>query len=194
VESGGHVIGTTPALELLEQVLAVVPNGYPVLVAGGIATREDVQTALDAGASAAVAGTRFLASEESGAHPGYKQRLVDGDATVLTELFGMGWARAPHRVLPNAATRRWLHADPRGPRPLRNLHAALAPITRRAPQRLQQRLLARPASGPLDLTPAAPKAGMSEATIDTHPLYAGDTVSRVHDVRPAAQLVRDLMP
>ena len=64
---------------------------------------------------AAVAGTRFLASDESGAHADYKRRLVDGRETVLTELFGMAWPRAPHRVLENDATRRWLKGDPRGP-------------------------------------------------------------------------------
>jgi len=194
VESGGHVIGTLPALALLEQVLAAVPDGFPVLVAGGIATRVDVQTVLDAGAVAAVAGTRFLASEESGAHPAYKQRLLDEDATVLTELFGMGWPHAPHRVLQNAATRRWLQEDPRGPGRIRRLHAALTPVVRWTPQGLQGNLMMRPASGPFDLTPAAPTVGMPEATVETHALYAGDTVARVHDIRPAEQIVRDLTP
>ncbi len=194
VESGGHVIGTTPALELLEHVMRGLPKGFPVLVAGGIATQHDVQTALAAGAVAAVAGTRFLASEESGAHPRYKQRLVDGDATVLTELFGMGWPHAPHRVMPNGATRRWLRDDPRGPARIRKLHAALAPVTRLTPQGLQQQLMVRAASGPLDLTPVAPTAGMPDATVETHALYAGETVARVHDIRPAAELVRDLTP
>src|SRR4051812_21857707 len=46
VEAGGHVRGTTPALELLERVAAALPAGYPLLLAGGIATREDVARAL----------------------------------------------------------------------------------------------------------------------------------------------------
>lgn len=50
------------------------------------------------------------------------------------------------------------------------------------------------ASGPFDLSPVPPAAGMSEATIETHPLYAGVTAAQVHDVRPAGQLVRELMP
>jgi NAD(P)H-dependent flavin oxidoreductase YrpB (nitropropane dioxygenase family) len=94
VESGGHVAGTVAALELLKRVLRVMPDGYPVLLAGGIGTRGDVAAALEAGAAAAVVGTRFLASWESGAHPAYKERLLDARATVLTELFGMGWPRA----------------------------------------------------------------------------------------------------
>ena len=79
MESGGHVRGKTPALELLERVQAALPAGYPLLLAGGIAERGDVQRALDAGASAAVAGTRFLLSEESRAHPGYMSRLLGAE-------------------------------------------------------------------------------------------------------------------
>lgn len=194
VESGGHVRGTAPAAELLAQVRAALPTGYPVLVAGGIAGAADVRAALDQGAVAAIAGTRFLASEESGAHPAYKRRLVEGSQTMLTELFGMGWPRAPHRVLANDATRRWLGADPRGPAAVRALHAALAPLARRTPARTQLALASRPRAGALDLSPPAPTAGMPEATVETHPLYAGETVSRIAELRPAAEIVAALTP
>jgi NAD(P)H-dependent flavin oxidoreductase YrpB (nitropropane dioxygenase family) len=194
VEAGGHTRGTVGALELLERVRAEVPDDYPVLIAGGIATADDVRAALDAGAAAAVAGTRFLASEESGAHPEYKRRVVEGDETVLTELFGMGWPKAPHRVLPNAATRRWLRRDPRGPVTVRALHRALGPIARRAPPGRQRRLAERARSGPLDLAPPAPTAGMPAETVETHPLYAGETVASIDDIRPAAVLVARLTP
>ncbi len=194
IESGGHVRGTEPAAELLERVLAAVPPGYPVLLAGGVAEAADVRAALDAGAVAAVAGTRFLASDESGAHPEYKRRLVAGGETVLTELFGVSWPNAPHRVLHNEATRRWLGDDPRGPAALRLLHRAVSPAARHAPATLQGRLAGRPRSGPLDLAPPPPTAAMPAATIETHPLYAGETVARIADVRPAAQLVSALTP
>ncbi len=107
VEAGGHVRGTTPALQLLEQVRAALPPDYPLWLAGGIAGRDDAQAALAAGADAAVAGTRFLLSEESRAHPAYKQRLLTAEQTTLTDLFGAGWP-APHRVVPNSATEHWL--------------------------------------------------------------------------------------
>jgi nitronate monooxygenase len=194
VESGGHVRGTQPAAELLERVRAAAPAGYPVLLAGGVAETADVRAALAAGAEGAVAGTRFLASEESGAHPGYKERLVDGRETVLTELFGMGWPRAPHRVLANGATRRWLGRDPSGPPAVRALHRVLSPAARLVPAGTQLRLAERARSGPLDLAPPAPVAAMRAETVETHPLYAGETVARVDDVRPAAALVRELTP
>src|ERR1019366_8476742 len=56
VEAGGHVRGSTPMLELLERVRAAVK--IPVLAAGGIIDADSVRMALDAGAIAAVAGTR----------------------------------------------------------------------------------------------------------------------------------------
>jgi len=194
VESGGHVRGKLPALELLERVRAAVPDGYPVLVAGGIAEPADLRAALEAGAVAAVAGTRFLASDESRAHAGYKRRLVEGSDTVLTELFGMGWPRAPHRVLPNETTRRWLGGDPRGPGALRAAHAVASPLARRAPMSLVLQLARRARSGPFDLSPAAVTDDLPEETLETHALYAGKTVARIADVRPAADLVRELTP
>jgi nitronate monooxygenase len=194
VESGGHVRGTEPGLQLLERVRAAIPDGYPVLMAGGIAGAADVRTALEAGAVAAVAGTRFLMSDESRAHPVYKRRLVDGADTVLTELFGIGWPRAPHRVLPNAATDRWLGGDRRGPAYVRSVHALISPLARSLPGPTQRRMAARARGGFLDLSAQPPVEGLPEDTIQTHPLYAGETVARIDDVRPAAELVAELTP
>ncbi len=87
-----------------------------MLAAGGIVDREGVRAALEAGALAAVIGTRFLLSEESHAHPEYKRRCLQADSTILTELFGLGWSNAPHRVIANAVTRRWLSEDGQAPR------------------------------------------------------------------------------
>jgi nitronate monooxygenase len=193
VEAGGHVRGTMPALELLERVRAELPGEYPVLLAGGVADREDVRRALDAGADAAVAGTRFLLSDQSRAHPGYKQRLLGADATVVTELFGAGWP-APHRVVPNAATERWLEDDPRGPALNRALNRLLAPAARYVPAALQERAarMQRPASRLLG--PAAPTVEGSDTLLDAGALYAGETVARIHEIRPADELVAALTP
>jgi NAD(P)H-dependent flavin oxidoreductase YrpB (nitropropane dioxygenase family) len=209
VEAGGHVRGTTSALELLERVRAALPPGYPVLLAGGIAGRDDAQAALDAGASAAVAGTRFLISEESRAHPAYKQRLLAAEETILTDLFGAGWP-APHRVVANAATERWLSSrrssfprnsrgkderrDVRGPLANRVLNHALAPGTRYLPDSLQARMIRAQQPGSRLLTPAGPTDDGPATLIDAGALYAGETVARIDEVRPAAELVRQLTP
>src|SRR5436853_257632 len=105
-EAGGLGTIAVPGAKAIERELrAARPPDFPLLLAGGIAERADVAAALEAGAAAAVAGTRFLLADESHAHPGYRARLLEGNETLLTELFGLGWL-APHRVLPNAATDR----------------------------------------------------------------------------------------
>jgi NAD(P)H-dependent flavin oxidoreductase YrpB (nitropropane dioxygenase family) len=193
VESGGHVRGVTPAMELLERVRAVLPADYPVLLAGGIAERPDVSAVLEAGAAAAVCGTRFLLSAESNAHPLYLERLLEADRTVLTELFGAGWP-APHRVVPNAATERQLARDQKGPALNRALNRILAPGARFVPAAAQVRMAAAQRPGSRILGPAAPLPGGPESLVDAGALYAGETVKRIEDIRPAAELVRALTP
>lgn len=191
VEAGGHVRGTTPALELLDRVRAALPPGYPLWLAGGVATAADVDDALGAGAEAVVVGTRFLLSEESDAHPEYKRRLLGARATVLTELFGAGWP-ARHRVVPNAATERWLRSDARGPAWVRALHRATAPALSRMPVSVVQRTArAQRASSPL-LGPVAPTVDDPDSLVDAGALYAGECVARIDGVRPAGELVREL--
>ena len=192
VEAGGHVRGKVPALELLARVRDVLPAGYPVLVAGGIAEHADVRTALDAGADAAVLGTRFLMSNESRAQVGYKQRLLEARETVLTELFGLGWPAAPHRVICNDAAERWLSGDRRGPAWVRALHRALSPAIKRLPGSVQARSLAQQRADRPLLGPAPPAEGTPDALLDSGPLYAGECVARIHDLRPAGELVREL--
>jgi len=193
VEAGGHVRGTTPGLELFERVADTLPRGYPLLLAGGIATREDVARALAAGAIAAVAGTRFLLSEESRAHPEYRVRLLAAERTLLTELFGAGWP-APHRVIANAATEHWLGGDPRGPRLNRALNRLLAPGVRYVPASLQGRMARAQTLDSRLLTPLGPTDDGPANLLDAGALYAGETVARIDAVRPAAELVRALTP
>jgi nitronate monooxygenase len=188
VEAGGHVRGTTPALRLLEEARRALPD-YPLLAAGGIAEREDVRAALDAGAEAAVAGTRFLLSEESRAHALYKERLLAAEETILTDLFGAGWP-APHRVVPNAATEHWTE-PPRLNRLLNNL---LAPGARYAPAGLQLRMIRAQRPGSRLLSPAGPTDDAPETLVDAGALYAGETVARIGEIKPAAELVRELTP
>jgi len=195
VEAGGHVRGTTPALELLEPVKATLPRDFPVLVAGGVAEAADVRAVLEAGAAAAVLGTRFLLSEESHAHPAYKQAALVAEATVLTDLFGLGWPAARHRVLANAATSRW-SADRGGVSPaVRAAQRALSPLTRVVPESAQRRFAAAqhpgvPLLSPLSPVDDAPCGRLLEAGA----LYAGETVARIADVRPAADVVAELTP
>jgi nitronate monooxygenase len=177
-------------LELLERVRAAVK--IPVLAAGGIVDAGGVRAALDAGAVAAVLGTRFLLSDESHAHPDYKQRCLDAGETILTELFGLGWPDAPHRVIPNAATHRWLRADARGPGWIRAANRATAPLASRMPTALQARAITTQRPSQPFLGPQPPTDDGSVNLVDSGPLYAGANVARINDIRPAAELVKAL--
>ena len=188
VEAGGHVRGTVPALELLTAVRAAVD--VPVYLAGGIAERADVERALAAGAAGAVCGTRFVLSEESGAHPEYRRRLLEADSTVLTDLFGVGWAGA-HRVVPNAATERWVRPGGGAPRWVREINRTAAPLHSRLPPRMHAATAARQRVGVPFFGPLPPQ---SAAAADVSPLYAGETVRRISDVLAAGAIVRALDP
>ncbi len=194
VEAGGHVRGTVPALELLARVRDALPDGYPVLVAGGIADGADVARALQAGADAAVLGTRFLLSEEANAALAYKQRLMESRETVITDLFGMGWP-APHRVIWNEAAERWLSRDGGMPSWLSGVQRVSRPAPRAAAGRASRRAWpASQAAGRPFFGPLAPTADGPRNLLDAGALYAGESVARMHDIRPAAELVRDLAP
>ena len=193
VEAGGHVRGTVPALEMLDRVRFAVGPDYPVLLAGGIAERDDVVRALDAGATGAVAGTRFLLSPESGAHPVYKARLLDAESTVLTELFGLSWP-ATHRVVPNAATDAQLSASGDVPRLNRLINRISAVGAKHTPDRMLTALVHRQRPTSRLLTPLSAADGLPPSFVDAGPLYAGETVSRISSLMSAADIVDALTP
>ena len=134
VEAGGHLLGVEPTRAFLPRALEIA-GGRPVLAAGGVASREDVAALLGAGAVAAVAGTRFLLTDECAAHPAYKARVLGAQRTLDTLLFSVGW-HDRHRVVPNAATARWCARAPSGPAAVVAANRVLAPLVRRLPASL----------------------------------------------------------
>jgi nitronate monooxygenase len=171
IEAGGHVRGTQPLDPLLREVCARV--SIPVVAAGGIATAESVATALEAGAAAARVGTAFVATRESRAHPVYIEALLaaqSGDETVLTTAFAVGWPHAPHRVLKSAlAAAEGFEGDVVG--------ESGAPGARQ----------------PIPRFSVATPSRHVEGRIDAMALYAGMGVGSVSRVRPAADLVSELV-
>jgi NAD(P)H-dependent flavin oxidoreductase YrpB (nitropropane dioxygenase family) len=165
VEAGGHVRGTVGLLPLLDGVLAAVD--VPVLAAGGITTARTMAAVLVAGAAGVRLGTRFLATTESGAHPGYVTALLaaGGQDTVLTTAFGVGWPDAPHRVLVGAVNA--ARARPDGSVATR----AGAPVPRWSSQ-----------------TPSIDVTG----DVGAMALYAGQGVGQVTETLPAAEVLATL--
>lgn len=101
-EAGGHV-GPVGTLTLAQAVRRAVD--VPVAAAGGIATADAVSAALSLGVGGVSVGTRFIASEESDAHPSYKQAVVGADerSTVVTA----ACTGKPSRALRNGFTDSW---------------------------------------------------------------------------------------
>ena len=190
-EAGGHLVGTVPALEFLPQALAVAGQ-RPVFVAGGIAAGADTRAALSAGASGVIAGTRFLMTHEANANREYQRRILNADRTIETNLFGLSWPLR-HRVVPNAATRRWCgddgwaHVLPAAINSVSRPLSVLGYLDAGALMRLQSP--ARPL-----FTPLAPLGGTPDSWVDRAALYAGDTALRISEITSAERAVADLSP
>lgn len=190
-EAGGHISGRTPAREFLPRVLEIA-RGRPVLLAGGIAAADDTRAALTAGAAGVVAGTRFLLTDETRAHPEYLNRILKAEKTFRTTLFGLGWP-LPHRVVANAATRRWCRDDGRTKLVPRLINAGSGMLAR-LPERAILPVLGLQRPGLPMFSPMAPIIGMPDSMVDRMALYAGETVLRMTSVISAQQAVTELTP
>jgi NAD(P)H-dependent flavin oxidoreductase YrpB (nitropropane dioxygenase family) len=180
-----------PALDFLPHALSAAGN-RPVFLAGGIATAADTRAALDAGASGVIAGTRFLLTHEANANREYQRRIMRADRTIETNLFGLSWPLR-HRVVPNAATRRWCRDDGKAKALPAALNAASRPLS--ALGYFDAGALMRLQSAALPFfTPLAPVAGTPDSWLDSAALYAGETALRIGELTSAEQAVRDLTP
>jgi NAD(P)H-dependent flavin oxidoreductase YrpB (nitropropane dioxygenase family) len=144
----------------------------PVLAAGGIGTGRAMAAALAAGASGVRVGTRFVAAEEANAHPAYVERLIAARAadTVYTEAFSVGWPEAPHRVL----------------------RSCLASAEAFQGENVGEQLVL---DGTRETIPRFACLAVDRGTtgaIEAMSLWAGESVSAVTKVQPAAEIVREL--
>lgn len=179
LEAGGHVCTTVGTMALLPAVVdAVAP--LPVLAAGGIADGRGLAAVLALGGAGAWIGTRFLATPEGDAHDDWKRSIVAARETdtVYTEVFDIGWPRAPHRVLRNSTIDRWEAAGrpPTGQRPGEGDIPAWQPNGRPLPR----------------YSFASPLPGAS-GDIEATCLYAGQSAGLVRDIAPAGALVKRMI-
>jgi NAD(P)H-dependent flavin oxidoreductase YrpB (nitropropane dioxygenase family) len=169
-EAGGHVRGRMSLLPLLAEVLDHVK--LPVVAAGGIGSARAMAAALAAGADAVRVGTRFIATNESGAHPRYIEALIRArpEDTEISEAFSVMWPNAPHRVLRSA------------------VEAAKA---------LREEIVGemRIGGGSMPVPRLSVPSPTRETTghIEAMALYAGESVGSVKAVAPAAEVLRELV-
>ena len=182
IEAGGHVKSTTSLSTIVPAIVAAV-KPLPVIASGGIADGRGLVAALGLGAQAVSMGTRFVASEEIRVVREYKERIVKSKAedTVYTLLFDIGWPNAAHRVLRNAVYNEW--------------EAAGQPATGKRPG--EGRVVGTmPMAG---TTVEVPKYGIFPpmpgftGEIEQTALYAGESCRLINDIKPAGQIVRDIV-
>lgn len=171
VEAGGHVWSSIGLIASLPEVVAA-SGDVPVLAAGGIVDGRSMA------AAGVWMGTRFLASEESGAHANYKQRLMDADAasTCLQTVYDVGWPEAQSRALLNSTLKTWEDAGrPKpGDRPGEDDTVATAPDGTPIPRYYVD-------------VPIEGTTGDVEAMAH----YAGQGVGSVREIAPAADIVNN---
>jgi len=164
-EAGGHT-GRVAGLALIPQVVDAVK--IPVIAAGSIVDGRGLAAALALGAQGVWMGTRFIASDEAHAGAMYRQVIVDAndEDTIITR----SYSGKPMRVHQNEWTRDW-------------------------------------ESRPQDIQKFPMQAIMSHQTgvmggiggqiegldINRSAFAMGQGSGAIHDVKPAAEIIADIM-
>ncbi|MBI2855062.1 MAG: nitronate monooxygenase [Chloroflexi bacterium] len=167
-EAGGFS-GTVAALPLIPQVVDAV-RPLPVVAAGGIADGRGLAAALVLGAQGANIGTRFLASDEAPISQTWKQAIIaaNSEDAIKVEVW--------NDIFPREAT-----AYDTVPRALRTPFIEKWQKSREVAKQEAERLRA-------DVI-AAIQQGKMEEFIP----WAGQTAGLVHEVLPAAQIVKRIV-
>jgi enoyl-[acyl-carrier protein] reductase II len=167
-EAGGHT-GQVATFALVPQVVDAVGDRVPVVAAGGIVDGRGLAAALCLGADGVWIGTRFIATPEARAVPGYKEALLSSpeDGTVVTRAY----TGKTCRVVRNTYTNDF---DAAGGQPL--------PFPGQVLQSIQD---------------GANHLGGDEHTPDVDPerefMPAGQGVGAIDDLVPAGELVRQIV-
>jgi enoyl-[acyl-carrier protein] reductase II len=169
-EAGGHG-GSVSTLVLVPQVVDVAGH-IPVVAAGGIADGRGLAAALALGAQGVAMGTRFLASTEMAISAEWKRMLLGAEATDAVKAEFLDELLPPYNR----------------PRPYRAVGRVLRTPFYERWSGQGDRLAAQ--AGPLGAEIVrAVLAGEGHRYVP----FAGQSVGLVHDVLPAAEIVRRVL-
>ncbi|KAH9658038.1 2-nitropropane dioxygenase-like protein [Citrus sinensis] len=179
-EAGGHVIGQDGLISLLPMVVDLIGDrDIPIIAAGGIVDARGYVAALSLGAQGICLGTRFVASEESYAHPEYKRKLVEMDKTEYTDVFGRArWPGAPHRVLQTPFFSNWKNIPA-------HENEVNQPIIGRSTIHGIEKKIHRLAGTVPNVT--------TTGDIDSMVMFAGEGVGLIREILPAGEVVKQLV-
>jgi enoyl-[acyl-carrier protein] reductase II len=161
-EAGGHNgREETTTFTLIPMVRKSVQ--IPLIAAGGVATGRGMLAALVLGADGVQIGSRFAASEESSAHPAFKQKIIEakegGTMLALKKLI-------PVRLIRNAFFQQVNDSENKG--------AGVDEL---------QQLLGK----------GRARLGMFDGDTDEGELEIGQVSAIIDHIQPAAEIVRDII-
>ncbi|HUF53623.1 MAG TPA: nitronate monooxygenase [Dehalococcoidia bacterium] len=163
-EAGGHT-GEVGALALIPQVVDAV--SVPVIAAGGMADGRGLVAALALGAEGAIFGTRFIATPEAQAAPGYRDAIVR--ATEADTMRTRAYTGKPARTIKTDYAEEWeTRTD------------EIKPFPFQAMTSIQNQVMDYP--------------GLGE-TFDASKTFmpAGQGAGLIHEIKPAAEVVHDII-
>ncbi len=161
-EAGGHNgREEITTLCLIPQVRAAVH--LPLIAAGGIASGASMLACMALGAEGVQIGSRFVASEESSAHPNFKQKVIEtpADGTMLA-MKGL----TPVRLIRNTFYEEIRQMEESGASP--------------------EQLAAHLGRG-------RARMGMFEGALDQGELEIGQIAGALHNILPAAEIVQQIL-
>ncbi|RZK49462.1 MAG: nitronate monooxygenase [Pedobacter sp.] len=160
-EAGGHNgREETTTLCLIPEIAEAIT--IPIIAAGGIASGKAMLACFALGAEAVQIGSAFVVSEESSAHPAFKQKVIGakaGDTALRMKKL------VPVRLLTNKFEQEIAVAEAEG--------ASAVEL---------QQLLGR----------ARAKKGMFEGDMEEGELEIGQIASTLHEVQPAAEILMNI--
>jgi nitronate monooxygenase len=171
-EAGGHGMSARSTFTLVPEVVDFVADRSPdtlVVAAGGVGDGRALAAVLALGAEGALVGTRFWATPEALVSPRAQQRALaaGGDDTVRTRVYDvvrrLDW--------PAGYTVRAL-----GNAFLDTWHGKDAELSARLPEAI-----------------TAYEKAVAAEDFDTAAILTGEVVGRIREVRPAAEIVADMV-
>lgn len=161
-EAGGHNgKEETTTMTLIPLVHAA--TSLPVIAAGGIATGRSMLAAMALGAEGVQIGSRFIASVESSAHPGFKEKILKaGEGDTLLSLKKIG----PVRLLKNRFFDEVQILEDAG-----------------ATAEELKTLLGNKRA----------KMGMFEGNLEEGELEIGQVSALIHEIKPAGEIIREII-
>ena len=167
-EAGGHTGEVSTMVLVPEVVDAVAPT--PVLAAGGIGNGRQIAAAMALGAEGVWCGSVWLTTEEAETHPAVKQKFLA--ATSRDTIRSRSLTGKPARMLRSSWTDEWEGADSPGALPMPLQSALVAEAQHR-------------------ISRAAASEGSGANKLANY--FVGQVVGQLDRIRPARQVVLDMM-